>query len=61
MSIKMTGQLVDIKQVAEKLNVSTRTIERLMSRRKFPKPIKIGRQNRWREGTIEAWLAKGER
>lgn len=57
----MTGKLLTIKEVAERLSVSEPTIYRLINRGELP-TVKIGRALRFDEADIEAYIrkAKGE-
>ena len=47
-------------QVAARLEVSERTIDRwvIEDRDKFPVPFKIGRRSFWDPATITAWINK---
>lgn len=49
-------QLLTIKQTAEKLNVSTRTIERWVKERKIPIVSMPGRLLRFDESKIQSWV-----
>ncbi len=49
--------LIDSRQVGELLNLSTRTVWRLLSAGKLPKPVKIGRSVRWSRSDLETWIA----
>jgi excisionase family DNA binding protein len=49
--------LLTVKEVAQKLNVSTRTVERMMEDGKIAF-IKIGKCVRMREEHLEGWLDK---
>lgn len=51
--------LQDIKQVAERLNVSERAFSRLVASGKAPTPVRIGRCVRWDGKEIEQWIADG--
>jgi len=51
--------LLSAAQLAKELSISTRTISRLASSGKLPKPIAIGRSVRWRRDDIVSWLAAG--
>jgi predicted DNA-binding transcriptional regulator AlpA len=51
--------LVSALQVAELLAVSCRTVWRLDSGGRLPRPVKIGGQTRWRRSEIENWIAAG--
>jgi excisionase family DNA binding protein len=53
-----TPELLTIKQLAERLQLSTRTIYRLAQEGTLPKPVKIGRANRWRREVLDDWLAE---
>lgn len=53
-------ELLKIEQVAGLLNVSRRTVYRLVDGGKIPPPIRIGRRMlRWVAATIRDWMAKG--
>ena len=51
--------LISAAELAELLNVSTRTLWRLLSAGKLIKPIKIGGSTRWRLEEVQAWIADG--
>ncbi len=45
---------------AESLGISVRTLERLASAGKFPRPdAHAGRCPLWKRSTLEAWIARG--
>ena len=49
--------LLTIVEVARRLKVSTRKIERMVEARDFPAPMRIGRATvRWCPSAIESWL-----
>ncbi len=50
---------LDAKRLAEVLGLSVRTIRRLDSAGKLPRPVHIGGAVRWRLEEINAWLAAG--
>lgn len=47
------------KQVAELLQVSTRTLWRMRSAGSLPTPVRLGAAVRWRRDEIEAWIQQG--
>ncbi|MCX7049039.1 MAG: helix-turn-helix domain-containing protein [Candidatus Sumerlaeota bacterium] len=51
------AEFVTVEELADKLKVSSRTIQRFV-RRKELSAIRIGRQWRFRREWIERWLAK---
>jgi excisionase family DNA binding protein len=51
--------LLDVTQVADLLNCSTRHVYRLSDGDRMPRPIKLGALVRWNKATIDAWLAEG--
>jgi excisionase family DNA binding protein len=51
--------LIDSRQVGELLNLSTRTVWRLLSAGKLPQPVRIGRSVRWSRSDLETWIANG--
>lgn len=50
------GALLTLEQVAERLNVSRRTIENLVRAKKGPRFIRIGRAKRFRADDVDAWV-----
>lgn len=50
-------RMIDVREVATILSVSTRTVWRLISRGEIPQPIRFGRNVRWRQIDIESWIA----
>ena len=48
--------LVSCRELAQMLSLSPRTVWRLLSAGKIPRPIRIGGSIRWAESTILAWL-----
>ena len=52
--------MMTVKEVAEALGVSERSVWRWSATGILPPGIKIGASVRWREETIEQWLAKQE-
>ncbi len=58
-SIAPPPLLITASEVAGMLDVSTRTLWRLVSARKVVAPIKIGGSTRWRRAEVEVWIASG--
>ena len=50
-------RMIDVREVATILNVSTRTVRRLASNGTLPQPIRFGRNVRWRLTDIDMWIA----
>ena len=54
--------LLGLEDVARILNASRRSVERLISSGRFPRPdLRIGRMPRWKPETIRGWIEKGGR
>jgi prophage regulatory protein len=51
-------QLLNKIAVTERLGVSDRTLEKLVRARKFPPPLRLGKQVMWAEPVVEKWLAQ---
>jgi excisionase family DNA binding protein len=52
--------LIDVKEVARRLGLSDRTVWRLNSTGKLPRPVSIGgKSKRWRSEEITAWVSAG--
>ena len=54
-----TPALMNAVQLAKFLSVSERTLYRLKSAGKLPKPLQLGGSVRWRRDTIQRWIAGG--
>jgi len=56
----MTDKLIDVREVAKALGVSTRKIWAMRDSGYMPKPVKLGGAVRWRaEADINRWLTEG--
>ncbi|QDU33026.1 Helix-turn-helix domain protein [Poriferisphaera corsica] len=51
--------MLNVKDVARRLQCSPRTVYRLCDAGLMPKPIKLGQLIRWNADTIEQWIAQG--
>lgn len=51
--------LVGAKELARMMDVSTRTLWRLLSAGKLIQPVRIGGNTRWRLGEVRRWIADG--
>ena len=52
--------LIDAQEVARRLDLSERTVWRLVAAGKLPNPISIGdKSKRWRANDIRSWVAAG--
>ena len=51
--------LVTKRQLADVLNLSTRSIDRKIAEGKLPKGILLGGARRWRKALIDEWIAGG--
>ena len=51
--------LLTADEVAAMLGVSERTLWRLLSAGKVPKPVRFGRNTRWREAEVKEWIENG--
>lgn len=49
------SQLKTLADIADRLQVSIRTVYRLPG---FPPPIRMGRLVRWREEDVDVWIAE---
>ena len=59
MVVENSVRLVDAKTLAKMLSASLRTVWRLRSAGKLPRPLTIGGSVRWRLSDIEHWLELG--
>ncbi|MDE2507821.1 MAG: helix-turn-helix domain-containing protein [Planctomycetota bacterium] len=51
--------LLNADEVAAMLNISERTLWRLLSAGKVPKPVRFGRSTRWRLSDVREWIEEG--
>lgn len=51
--------MLTTKDLCARLQLSKRTISRMISSGDIPEPIYIGRNVRWRVGDIEQWIEQG--
>ena len=54
-------RLLTRKDLSERLQISPRTVSRMICDRRLPQPLLIGRGIRWPEDEIEAWLEDAKR
>ena len=59
MSVKETPIVLSAEQLAELLNISERTLWRLLSSGKLLKPVRFGGNTRWRYAEVMKWLDEG--
>jgi excisionase family DNA binding protein len=51
--------LIDAAELARQMGISERTLWRLLSARKVPEPVRIGRNTRWRLAEVSRWIEQG--
>lgn len=51
--------LIKTKDLAKRLDISVRQLQRLKSRGELIHPIQVGNQNRWRPEEVDAWIQEG--
>ena len=57
---RTNGNLLTIRDVARRLNLSVSTVRRLVREGKFPPPLRIGNSHRWRPEVVEEFLKSQE-
>ncbi len=50
--------LLTIQEVAARLGICRRTLEREINRGRFPRPFKIGKSSRWEVGDVVAYIER---
>jgi predicted DNA-binding transcriptional regulator AlpA len=50
--------LLSIQEDSGRLGICRRTLEREISRGRFPRPLKIGKASRWEVGDVVAYIEK---
>ena len=51
--------LINAEELARMMDVSERTLWRLLSGGKVPQPVRIGRNTRWRLAEVAEWIERG--
>jgi excisionase family DNA binding protein len=59
MSTDTTPLLISAAELASLLGISERTLWRLLSARRLPQPLRLGRNTRWRADEIRRWIDSG--
>ncbi|WP_152051756.1 helix-turn-helix transcriptional regulator [Tautonia marina] len=59
MSTDTTPRLITAEELAKLMQVSERTLWRLLSGGKVPQPVRIGRNTRWRLAEVTEWIERG--
>jgi len=59
MSTDAPALLIPAEEVARMMGVSERTLWRLASAGRVPRPVRIGRNTRWRLAEIRDWIEQG--
>ena len=49
-------RLISLDELASRLSISKAMIYRLIQRKDFPRPVKIGKASRWDEGQVNQWV-----
>lgn len=58
---ELPKEFLTAEDIAQMLQVSTRTVWRMRSANELPEPITIGKSVRWKASDIEKWIQKGGR
>ena len=53
------AHLIDVCEVAKRLDCSERHVYRLSDRKRMPQSIKLGALVRWSSAEIDVWIANG--
>lgn len=59
MATETVPTLVTAEELAKLMQVSERTLWRLLSAGKVPQPVRIGRNTRWRLAEVLEWIEHG--
>jgi predicted DNA-binding transcriptional regulator AlpA len=51
--------LVDLSTLASMLDVSSKTVRRLLATNQLPTPLRLGRSLRWSVDILKKWIADG--
>ena len=59
MSTDIAPKLINAEELARMMNISERTLWRLLSGGRLPQPVRIGRSTRWRLAEVVEWIERG--
>ena len=59
MNTEAAPLLISAEELAKLMHVSERTLWRLLSAGKVPKPVRIGRNTRWKLAEVTDWIERG--
>ena len=59
MSTNIAPKLINAEELARMMNISERTLWRLLSGGRLPQPVRIGRSTRWRLAEVAEWIERG--
>lgn len=59
LAAQSADRLLTVRDVAERLNISTRQVWKLLAAQKLPEPLRLSRSVRWRESDITRFIACG--
>ncbi len=51
-------RLITKAQVVERLNISERSLEKMVAANKFPPPLRFGKKVQWADSVVENWLQR---
>ena len=54
----MNDKLVNMAFITQFTGLTDKWFYKLISEKKYPKPIKLGRSSRWRESEVHQWLTE---
>ena len=52
-------ELLSVRELANRMKVSTRHVWSLLSSGRLPEPVRVGRSVRWRADDIDQWIRLG--
>lgn len=54
--VQKSPELLTKQQVAQRLNISLRTLYRFIQTGEIPPPVKLGSLSRWRSDVLDDWI-----
>ncbi|MBI5864816.1 MAG: excisionase family DNA-binding protein [Planctomycetes bacterium] len=55
----VVDRLLTVREVAARLGISGRQIQKLLASGRFPAPVRLGRSVRWRDGDVSRFIDCG--
>ena len=53
---EQSERLIDVMEIGRRLGCGRTHVHNMVKRGEFPEPLRMGRNRRWRESTVDRWI-----